>query len=171
MARKDKILNIRELFNLSNKVAIITGGAAGIGFGCAKRLAEGGAVVIIASRDSKKGREKTNELINSGFKADFEKCDVTKEADLSNVVEKAAKTYGGLDIIVNNAGIYPHKLVTEMDMETWDKVMKVNLRAVFQFCQKASQQMIKQKKSGSIINIASVSSFHPTFGLTAYDTA
>jgi NAD(P)-dependent dehydrogenase (short-subunit alcohol dehydrogenase family) len=172
MARKNESHNnIRELLDLSDKTAIITGGAAGIGYGCTRRLAEAGAVVIIADYDSERGREKVTELNSNGYKADFEKCDVTKESDLINLVEKAVKTYGGLDIVVNNAGIYPHKLITEMDMETWDQVMNINLRAVFQFCLKASHQIIKQKSSGSIINIASVSSFHPTFGLIAYDTA
>lgn len=162
---------IKELFALSGKVAIVTGGASGIGFGCAKRLAEAGANIVIADFNPETGKKETEELINAGYKATFAKCDVTKESDVANVVETAVKTFGGLDIMVNNVGIYPLKPITEMDTETWDKVLNVNLKGTFLGCLKASHQMIKQSKGGSIINIVSTSYFHPTLGLTAYDAS
>lgn len=171
MVQEQEYLPIRELFDLSGKVAVVTGSASGIGFACAKRLAEAGAAVLIADLDPGRGKEKTRELTSAGYKAAFVKCDVTQESDVTNTVAFAAKTFGGLDIMVNNAGIYPAKPITEMDTETWDKVLDINLKGTFFGCLKASQQMIKQGRGGSIINIVSVSAFHPTLDLSAYDAS
>ena len=171
MIPEQKYLSIRELFDLGGKTAIVTGGASGIGFGCAKRLAEAGAAVLIADLNPETGKEKTEELTGAGYKANFVKCDVTQESDVKNLVETAVKTFGGLDIMVNNAGIYPAKLITEMDVEAWDTVMDINMKGVFFGCLKAALQMIKQGRGGSIINIASASATHPTLGFTAYDSS
>jgi len=169
MVQEQKYLSIGELFDLSGKVAIVTGGASGIGFACAKRLAEAGAAVLIADLNPEAGKKKAKELTTAGYKADFVKCDVTQEPHVTNMVDTAVKTFGGLDIMVNNAGIYPLKPITEMDVETWDRIMDINMKGVFFGCLKASQQMIKQGRGGSIINTASASAFHPTIGFTAYD--
>jgi len=171
MVQEPKYLSIKELFDLSGKVAIVTGGGSGIGFANAKRLAEAGAAVLIADLNPEAGEKKTKELTGAGYKADFVKCDVTQESDVTNVVDTAVKTLGGLDIMVNNAGIYPLKPITEMDVETWDRIMDINMKGVFFCCLKASQQMIKQGRGGSIINIASASAFHSTIGFTAYDSS
>jgi NAD(P)-dependent dehydrogenase (short-subunit alcohol dehydrogenase family) len=87
------------------------------------------------------------------------------------MVNAAVKTFGGLDIMVNNAGIYPLKPFAEMDAEAWDRVMNINMRGLFFCCLKAGRQMIKQGWGGSIINITSASAFHPTAGFTAYDSS
>lgn len=171
MIEEQKYLSIGELFDLSGKVAIITGGASGIGFACAKRLAEAGAAVLIADLNSGAGKKKTKELTTADYKAAFVKCDVTQGLQVTNMVNTAVKTFGGLDIMVNNAGRYPKKLITEMDVKAWDRVMDINMKGVFLCCLKASQQMIKQERGGSIINIASASAFHPTIGFTAYDSS
>ena len=171
MVEEPKYLSIQELFDLSGKVAIVTGGASGIGFASARRLAEAGAAVLIADLDSGAGKNKTKELTTADYKADFVKCDVTQEPQVTKMVDTAVKTFGGLDIIVNNAGIYPAKPIIEMDTKTWDRIMNINMRGVFLCCLKASQQMIKQGRGGSIINIASASAFHPTIGFTAYDSS
>lgn len=171
MVEEQKYLSIKELFDLSGKVAIVTGGASGIGFASARRLGEAGAAVLVADLNPETGKKKTKELASAGYKADFVKCDVTQETDVTNVVDTAVKTFGGLDIMVNNAGIYPIKPITEMDVETWDRIMDINMKGLFFCCLKASQQMIKQGRGGSIINIASASAFHPTTGFTAYDSS
>jgi len=171
MIEEQKYLSIGELFDLSGKVAIITGGASGIGFACAKRLAEAGAAVMIADLNSGAGKKKTKELTSADYKAAFVKCDVTQGLQVTNMVNTAVKTFGGLDIMVNNAGRYPKKLITEMDVKAWDRVMDINFKGVFLCCLKASQQMIKQERGGSIINIASASAFHPTIGFTACDSS
>ena len=171
MERGQKYLSIAELFDLRGKVAIVTGGAAGMGFAFSRRLGEAGAAVLIADINPEIGKQKTKELATAGYKVSFVKCDVTRESDVANTVDVAVKTFGGLDIMVNNAGIYPLKPITEMDAETWDRIMNINLRGLFFCCLKASQPMIKQGRGGSIINIASASAFHPTVGFTAYDSS
>jgi len=171
MVQEQKYVPAKELFDFSGKVAIVTGGAMGIGFGCAKRLAECGAAVVIGDVNPEKGKQATQELTSAGYKAAFAECDVRQESDVTNLVETAAKTFGGLDIMLNNAGIYPVKPIGEMDSATWDRVMDITLRGTFFGCLKASQQMIKQGRGGSIINIVSISAVFPTVGLTAYDAA
>lgn len=171
MVEEQKCLSIKELFDLRGKVAIVTGGASGMGFASAKRLAEAGAAVLIADLNPETGKKKAKELTTADYKADFVKCDVTQEPQVANMVDTAVETFGGLDIMVNNAGIYPMKPITEMDAKAWDRIMNINMRGVFLCCLKASQQMIKQGRGGSIINIASASAFHPTIGLTAYDSS
>jgi NAD(P)-dependent dehydrogenase (short-subunit alcohol dehydrogenase family) len=171
MVQEQKHLSIGEIFDLRGKVAAITGGASGMGFASARRLGEAGAAVLIADINPETGKKRTKELADAGYKVDFVKCDVTQESDVANMVNAAVKTFGGLDIMVNNAGIYPLKPIAEMDAETWDRIMNINMRGLFVCCLKASQQMIKQGRGGSIINIASASAFHPTVGFTAYDSS
>jgi 2-deoxy-D-gluconate 3-dehydrogenase len=170
MAKEQKYMSIGELFDLRGKVAAITGGASGMGFASARRLTEAGAAVLIADINPETGKKKTKELADAGCQVDFVKCDVTRESDVANMVNAAVKTFGGLDIMVNNAGIYPLKPFAEMDTEAWDRVMNINMRGLF-FCLKAGRQMIKQGRGGSIINITSASAFHPTAGFTAYDSS
>ena len=171
MTQEPKALAFKELFDLKNKTAIVTGGAAGIGFSSAQRLAEAGASVVIADLVPDIGQKKTQELTDSGFKAAFVKCDVTQEPEVANMVDFAVKTFGGLDIIVNNAGAYPNRPFTEMDADFWDKVMTLNMKGVYLCCYHATKQMIKQGKGGNIINITSASASHPTAGLSAYDSS
>ncbi len=171
MTQESEYLSLEELFDLRGKVAIVTGGAAGMGFAFARRLGEAGAAVLIADINPEIGQKRTKDLADAGYKVDFVKCDVTRESDVTNMVDVAVKTFGGLDIMVNNAGIYPVKPIIEMDAETWDRIMNINMKGLFFCCLKASQQMIKQGRGGSIINIASASAFHPTAGFTAYDSS
>lgn len=171
MVQEPKYLSIEELFDLRGKVAIVTGGVSGMGFASVRRLGEAGAAVLVADIEREIGVEKTKQLAGAGYKVDFVKCDVTQESDVANMVDTAVKTFGGLDIMVNNAGIYPIKPITEMDVETWDRIMAINMRGLFFCCLEASQQMIKQGRGGSIINLASASAFHPTIGFSAYDSS
>jgi NAD(P)-dependent dehydrogenase (short-subunit alcohol dehydrogenase family) len=168
-------LPFEELFNLSGRVAVVTGGNSGIGFGCAQRLVEAGAAVVITGRDSEKGKRKAEGLVRDGHRAVFVRCDVTKESDVAGAVAAAVKEFGSLDILVNNAGIFPLHPIAEMDAANWDEVMNTkmntNMTGVFFGCLLASRQMMKQGRGGSIVNIASVSAFHPTVGLTAYDSS
>ena len=171
MAKEQKYLSFKELFDLSGKVAIVTGGTMGIGLGCTRRLAEAGATVVMAARDVKKGEEVTKELASAGYKVTFVKCDVSQKTDVANLVATTAQTFHRLDIMVNNAGIFPRTYLNETEMEIWDKVLDVNIKGTFFGCREASQQMIKQGWGGSIINIASVSALQPQFNLAAYDTS
>ena len=122
----EKYLSIKELFDLSGKVAIVTGGTMGIGLGCSRRLAEAGASLVIAARGAKKGEEVTKALLDAGYKAAFMKCDVSQKAEVTHLVENTVKTFSRLDIIVNNAGIFPKTPIDEAEMETWDRIIDVN---------------------------------------------
>ena len=153
--------------NLGGKTAIVTGGAMGIGLGIASRLAEAGASVLIADLDEKEGEKSAD-----GKRVKFLKTDVSQEDDVKKMIETAVKEFGGLDIIVNNAGIYPKKPVSQMTKEDFDKVMSVNLRSVFLCTREASNQMISQGKGGKIINITSIDALHPSMiGLAHYDAS
>ena len=158
---------ISELINLSGKNAIVTGGAVGIGLGIVSRLAEAGANVLIADLDEKEGEKSAD-----GKKVKFLKTDVSQEEEVKKMIETVAKEFGGLDIIVNNAGIYPQKPVSHMTKEDFDKVMSVNLRSVFLCTREASKQMISQGHGGRIINITSIDALHPSMiGLAHYDAS
>ena len=171
MVHEQKYVPAKELFDLNGKAAIVTGGASGIGFGCAKRLAESEASVVIADVNAEMGKQATQKLTSAGYKVAFVKCDVRQESDVTNLVETTVRTFGGLDIMLNDAGIYPLNPITEFDTETWDRIMDINMKGTAFGCVKASQQMIKQGRGGSIINIASVSAVYPTSGLSAYDAS
>jgi 2-deoxy-D-gluconate 3-dehydrogenase len=171
MAQEERYLSTKELFDLSGKVAIVTGGTMGIGLGCSRRLAEAGASLVIAARGVEKGEEVTRELRDAGYKVSFMKCDVSQKAEVARLVENTVKTLGRLDVMVNNAGIFPKTPIDEAEMETWDRVINVNVRGLFFCSREASRQMIKQGWGGSIINIASVSAFQPQFALSAYDAS
>lgn len=162
---------IQEMFNLTGKVAIVTGGAMGIGLGIVKRLTEAGASVVIADLDDSVGQTVSAELVQSGSKVIYVKTDVSSESDVVSLFATTKAQFGNVDILVNNAGIYPQKMVLDMDVEFWDKVQAVNGRGVFLCCKEAGKIMAAQK-SGSIVNIGSIDSLHPSMvGLAAYDTS
>lgn len=138
--------------SLFGKVAIVTGGAMGIGLGIVKRFEEAGAKVKVA--------DKTTGI------------DVSKEEDVKKMVEETVKEFGRVDILVNNAGIYPIVPVEKMTSVDFDKVIAVNLKGVFLCTKYASEQMIKQGKGGKIINITSIDALHPSsVGLAHYDAS
>lgn len=158
---------ISELMNLSGKVAIVTGGAMGIGFAIASRLAEAGAKVLIADKDSAAAAA-ASEINNSIACA----TDVSDEAQVKAMVAKAVSEFGGVDILVNNAGIYPQKPVLEATKEDFEKVMRVNLLGAFFAAKAVAKQMIAQGRGGKIINITSIDAIHPSsVGLAFYDAS
>lgn len=162
---------IQELFNLTGKTAVVTGGSMGIGFGIVLRLAEAGAGIVIADLAEKEGQDKVAQIKAMGRPAVFVKTDVSSEADVKNLMAETLKNFSTLDILVNNAGIYPSKPVSEMDVALWDKIQAVNLRSVF-LCSREAAQIMTKQGSGVIINIASIDSLHPSMvGLAAYDAS
>lgn len=141
---------------LSNKVAIVTGGAQGIGKALSTGLAKAGAKVVIADINEIKAAETISELRESKLDIDYIKTDITDNKQITNLVNQTIKKYNSIDILVNNAGISkknPAELFTEED---WYKVMDINLNAPFFLSQSVGRFMIKQKR-GKIINIASMS--------------
>ena len=141
---------------LEDKVTIITGGASGMGRVAAGMFAQEGARIVLADVSEAAAEAAAADVRAAGGQATAVVADVSKENDARRMVDHAVATYGRLDVLYNNAGIMPaadHSVI-DTDVETWDKVMAVNLRGVFLGCKYAIPQMLEQG-SGSIINIAS----------------
>ena len=147
--------NVKELFDLTGKTAIITGGSRGIGKEMAEGLAEAGANLMLCARRQEWLDETVAEFTGRGFGVAGKACDVSKAEDVQAVVEAAVEKFGGLDILVNNAGISWGAMPEDMPLEKWQKVLDVNLTGCFLMAQAAGREMLK-KNSGSIINIASI---------------
>lgn len=161
-----------KLLDLSGKTAIVTGGAAGIGYGITYRLAEAGANVLVADLDVEQAEEIASELSNLGWKLKSFKVDVSLEENVRNMVDETVRSFGSLDILVNNAGIYPSVPVSKMATQDFEKVIAVNLKSVFMTTKYASEQMIIQGTGGRIINITSIDALHPSsIGLAHYDAS
>ncbi|MBM4463283.1 MAG: SDR family oxidoreductase [Chloroflexi bacterium] len=154
---------IGQLFDLTGKGAIVTGGGEGIGKAIAFRLAEAGAGVMISDLNIETAKETAKHIRVKGGKAATTAADATSLADARRVVMETIATFGCLDVFINNAGIYPAATVLDMTVEAWDSVHDTNLRSVFFYSQAAAQQMIKAGHGGKIINIASLEALHPSF--------
>ncbi len=164
--------SLQQLINLKGKTAIVTGGAMGIGYGIAYRLAEAGAEVVIADLNEQAGEAAVKQLINAGWQAAFVKTDVSKQEEVKSATDFAVKKFGGVDILVNNAGIYPVIPVMKMQAEDFEKILAVNLKSAFFFTKAAAEVMIKQNRGGKIINITSIDALHPSsVGLAVYDAS
>lgn len=164
--------SLSQLLDLSDKSAIVTGGAKGIGYGIAYRLAEAGAKVLIADLDEAAATQSVNELNQKGWMVRAIKVDVANEQDVTNMVAACQQAFGSVDILVNNAGIYPNRPIAQMSKEDFDKVMGVNLRGVFLTTKYASAAMKQAGRGGKIINITSIDALHPSMvGLAHYDAS
>ena len=147
--------NIKELFDLTGKTAIVTGGSRGLGKEMADGLAEAGANLMLCARREEWLAETLEEFRSRGFHAHGKICDVSKAEDIQAVVDETVKNFGKIDILINNAGISWGAMPEEMPLEQWRKVLDVNLTGCFLFAQAAGREMLKNN-SGSIINIASI---------------
>ena len=141
---------------LKDKVAIITGAGGGMGRVASQLFAAEGARIVVAEFGEAPGQETVRLVREAGGDASFVRTDVSDEASARGMVEHAMDTYGRLDVLYNNAGIFPEKdhSVVDTPVDVWDKVMAVNLRAIYLGCKYAIPEMEK-KGAGSIINIAS----------------
>ncbi|QQG47338.1 MAG: SDR family oxidoreductase [Candidatus Woesebacteria bacterium] len=161
-----------KLLDLSNKTAIVTGGAVGIGFGISSRLAEAHANVVIAGITKEESEKAVTDLKSKGFSVAEIQTDVSVEEDVKNMVDETVKLFGSVDILVNNAGIYPNIPVTQMTISDFEKVLAVNLKGVFLCTKYVSERMILKGAGGKIINITSIDALHPSsVGLAHYDAS
>jgi len=140
---------------LKDKVALITGGAQGIGKAIAQAMAKEGAGIIVSDINLELATATANEIKGSGAKAIPLQMNVADYADVESGIKKALQEMGKIDVLVNNAGITKDNLFLRMKKEDWDAVVSVNLTGVFNLCKAVSRLMLKQS-SGKIINIASI---------------
>jgi 2-dehydro-3-deoxy-D-gluconate 5-dehydrogenase len=162
---------LSHLLDLSGKVAIVTGGAMGIGRAISLRLAEAGAAVMIADLDEPVARETAAQITASGGRAATIRTDVGGVSDTREMVRRTVETFGRVDILVNNAGIYPFAAARDVAEEQWDRVLDVNLKGAFVAAQAAVERMIAQGGGGRIVNIASADALRPTGNLAPYSAA
>jgi 2-dehydro-3-deoxy-D-gluconate 5-dehydrogenase len=150
------------LFDLSGKVAVVTGGNGGIGLGIATGLAQAGAAIVIAARNAKKNELAVRSLEKAGLRAVALKVEVQDEASVREMVREAAQAFGQIDILVNNAGISVVKMPQDYSLDEWQRVMNINLNGAF-LCSREVYRHMKAAGGGKIINIGSMTSIfgHP----------
>ena len=140
---------------LKGQTAVVTGGARGIGKEIALSLARDGANIVIADLMTEQSEETAEEIKKLNCKALIQKVDISKTADVENMVQNTINEFKTLDILINNAGVTRDTLMVRMKEEDWDFVLKVNLTGTFNCSKAAAKYMMKQKK-GRIVNIASI---------------
>lgn len=159
---------IREIFDLTGKSAVVTGGSKGIGQAITFRLAEAGARVVVIDLDKEAAVQTVNEIKKSGYKSEYLVADVSNIAQVEKVIQTAVETLGGLDILINNAGIYPPMPVFQITEQVWDAVFDTNLKGMFFYSQAAAKEMVKRGHGGKIINLASIDGMQPGEGRLIY---
>ncbi len=154
---------ILDLFNLSGKVAVVTGSNTGLGQGICKAFAEAGALVAGVSR---RPSSETQDMLGDGFYNII--ADLSGLDSVDKIVKQATEKFGRIDILVNNAGLIKRCDSLEFSEEDWDSVMNVNLKTAFFLSQAAARQFVKQGSGGKIINIASMLSFQGGIRVPSY---
>jgi NAD(P)-dependent dehydrogenase (short-subunit alcohol dehydrogenase family) len=143
-----------EPFNLTGKIAIVTGGNRGIGFAVARGLSSAGAAVVIANRSAEEGQKAAAKLEQEGLQARALQADVVSRSSIAGLVACVLGTFDRIDILVNSAGVIERGPVEDFTEAQWDRIMDINLKGLFFCCQAVGREMIKRRK-GKIINISS----------------
>jgi NAD(P)-dependent dehydrogenase (short-subunit alcohol dehydrogenase family) len=151
--------SIQELFALTSRVAIVTGGSRGLGEEMAEGLAEAGAALTICARREQWLTPTLERFRRLGFRVEGVVADVANPTDVHAVVDKTMTTYGRIDILVNNAGVSWGAQPEEMPLDKWQKVIDINLTGAFLFAQATGREMLK-RHYGRIINVASIAGLH-----------
>jgi NAD(P)-dependent dehydrogenase (short-subunit alcohol dehydrogenase family) len=152
---------------LDGKVVVVAGGSLGIGRATARRLAEGGAAVVLCGHDDASVEDALAELRGAGLEVDGLRADVTSAAEVDELVGAAVERYGGVDILVNSAGIQRYGTVVDTPEEVWDEVLAVNLKGMFLTAKHCIPEMAR-RGGGAIVNVASVQAFAVQKGVAAY---
>lgn len=162
---------IAELFDLTGRGVVVTGGGIGIGQAISLRLAEAGASVMITDIDIDAANQSVNMISSLGGKAQAIRADARSGEDARKVMKATREAFGSLDILVNNAGIYPISPVMDTTEELWDRVLDINLKGPFVYAQAAAEEMIASGRGGRIINMASTDGLRPTGRLVHYNSS
>lgn len=151
--------SIQDLISLQGRNAVVTGAARGMGFGICKRLAEAGANIVIGDINETGAAESARKLRSPGIETRGWYLNVTDSASVSSFADRVVSELGGIDIWVNNAGIFPTTGLLEMSDDDWDRVLDTNLKGYFLCAREAGRRMAKADKGGCIVNLASMASF------------
>ncbi len=163
-------MNVKQLFDLTGRVAVVTGGSIGLGRQMAEGLAEMGANLVLCARKKERCERAAEELKALGVKTFAVGCDVKNPSSVQELADATLSQFGRVDILINNAGTSWGAPVEEMRLEQWNKVIETNLTGTFLCCQTFGKFMTAQKQ-GKIINIASTAGFHgssPEFQAIGY---
>lgn len=160
-----------ELFDLTGRVALVTGASSGLGVRFAEVLAENGAKVVLVARRADRLEALKKKIEAAGGQAIAAEADVLDRAAMVRAFDAAEKAFGTVTILVNNAGITHADRITDMPEETWRRVMGTNLDAVLYWSQEAARRMIAANKPGAIVNIASILGYGVSKGVAAYAVA
>lgn len=147
---------VQQLFNLSGKTALITGGSRGLGLQMAEALGEQGASIVLSSRKQSDLDEAVAHLQSRGIQASAIAADLSKEEAVTPLVDEALKRLGHIDILINNAGATWGAPAEDYPVDAWDKVMNLNIRSIFLLSQAVGKRSMIPRKSGRIINVASI---------------
>ncbi len=158
---------MNAMFDLTGKVAIVTGGNGGIGLGMAKGLAGAGAAIVVAARNAEKSAVAVKQLQALGAKARFIVVDVRNEASVKALVEQTGLDYGRIDILINNAGINVRKPPQDIALDEWNSVMETNLTSAY-LCSRLVHPEMKKVRGGKIVNIGSMMSIFGASFVPAY---
>jgi len=162
---------VEQLFDLSGKSIIVTGGAIGIGKAIVSWLTDAGASVMLTDINMDAANQTAEEIRAEGGKVEAIQADAGNTADAKKVVKAALDAFGNIDILVNNAGIYPASPFLSTTEALWDKVMDVNLKGVFFYSQAVAQAMVEAKRGGKIINVCSIDALRPTGMIAHYNAS
>jgi NAD(P)-dependent dehydrogenase (short-subunit alcohol dehydrogenase family) len=161
----------QELLNFTNKTVIVTGASQGIGAGTARRFTEAGANVVVHYRGGKAGADALVEEINTNKgNAVAMHADLATEAGSLSLIAETLKAYGGLDVLINNAGIFPNSTLLDMTLEDWQAMYVANVETAM-LCTKAAAAHMKDAGGGAIVNIGSVSALNPASAHSHYNSA
>jgi NAD(P)-dependent dehydrogenase (short-subunit alcohol dehydrogenase family) len=149
------------------KVAVVTGGSLGIGRAAARRLAEGGAAVVLCGHDDTSVADALAELRGAGLDVEGRRADVASAGEMEALAQLAVERYGGIDVLVNSAGIQRYGTVVDTPEELWDEVLAVNLKGIF-LAAKFCIPELRRRGGGAIVNVASVQAFATQRGVAAY---
>jgi NAD(P)-dependent dehydrogenase (short-subunit alcohol dehydrogenase family) len=152
---------------LEGRVAVVTGASSGIGEACALAFVDKGAKVVLAARRAERLDKLVKRIEGMGGEALAVTTDVTREADVDNLFEKALERFGTVDVLINNAGIADSTPVYDMPLELWHQVIETNLTSAF-LCSRAAFRVMKDKGRGRIVNIGSISARVPRENSPAY---
>jgi len=166
--------SIKKAFDLTGKMALVTGGSRGLGLQIAEALGEQGATLVLSSRKAPDLEEAQSHLAGLGIKADWIAADNSKDADVMRLADETIKKLGRVDILVNNAGATWGAPTEDHPIEAWDKVMNLNIRSLFVLSQQIGKRSMIPNNYGRIINLASIAGVFGNSGemqTIAYNTS